>query len=209
MSSLRLLGVFCLSSAVLLATGCGQTTSSKPPSKSAGSSSPSAAASGQYATAKDAAIAAMEAKTGSKYRADGLCPSGQACLSMAQVSGNTDPNAGFNAAYVQMGYGGSGGGAACFTYLFHDSTGWHLYPPIICGQQGGLNPILGYDDEVQVTGGCGNIRQQPSISAKVVACLTNGTTVHIDTTPPRYVDGHIWWSVNNGQGFMAHDILIR
>ncbi len=97
----------------------------------------------------------------------------------------------------------------CFTYLFHDSTGWHLYPPIICGQQGGLNPILGYDDEVQVTGGCGNIRQQPSISAKVVACLTNGTIVHIDTTPPRYVDGHIWWSVNNGQGFMAHDVLIR
>src|SRR4029077_1768302 len=158
---------------------------------------------------KDAAIAAMEAKTGSKYSEDGVCPSGQACLSMAQVSGNTDPNAGFNAAYVQMGYGGSGGGAACFTYLFHDSTGWHLYPPIICGQQGGLNPILGYDDQVQLTGGgCGNVRQQPSLSAKVVACLKNGTTVHIDTTPPRYVDGHIWWSVNNGQGFMAHDVLI-
>jgi hypothetical protein len=128
---------------------------------------------------------------------------------MAQVSGNTDPNAGLNAAYVQMGYGGSGGGAACFTYLFHDATGWHLYPPIICGQQGGLNPILGYDDQVQVTGSCANIRQQPTISAKVVACLTNGTTVHIDTTPPRYADGHIWWSVNNGQGFMAHDVLIR
>jgi hypothetical protein len=128
---------------------------------------------------------------------------------MAQVSGNTDPKAGFNAAYVQMGYGGSGGGAACFTYLFHDATGWHLYPPIICGQQGGLNPILGYDDQVQLTGGCANVRQQPSISAKVVACLTNGATVHIDTTPPRYVDGHIWWSVNNGQGFMAHDVLVR
>jgi hypothetical protein len=151
----------------------------------------------------------MEAKTGSKYSADGTCPSGQSCLSMAQVSGNTDPNAGFNAAYVQMGYGGSGGGAACFTYLFHDSAGWHLYPPIVCGQQGGFNPILGYDDQVQLTSGCANVRQQPSISAKVVACLTNGTTVHIDTTPPRYVDGHIWWSVNNGQGFMAHDVLIK
>jgi hypothetical protein len=209
MSSSRLLGVLCLFSALLLATGCGQTTSSKPPPQAAGSASPSPAASGQYATAKDAAIAAMEAKTGSKYSADGTCPSGQSCLSMAQVSGNTDPNAGFNAAYVQMGYGGSGGGAACFTYLFHDSTGWHLYPPIVCGQQGGFNPILGYDDQVQLTGGCANVRQQPSISAKVVACLTNGTTVHIDTTPPRYVDGHIWWSVNNGQGFMAHDVLIK
>ena len=208
MSPWRFLGAFGLSSALLVATGCGSTTSSKPPAT--GSSSPSPSASVQYATAKDAAIAAMVAKTGSTYRADGLCPSGQACLSMAQVSGNTDPNAGFNAAYVQMGYGGSGGGAACFTYLFHDSAGWHLYPPIICGQQGGLNPILGYDDQVQLTGGgCGNVRQQPSLTAKVVACLTNGTTVHIDTTPPRYVDGHIWWSVNNGQGFMAHDVLIR
>ena len=210
MSRSSLLGVFGLASALLLATGCGQTTSSKPPPKAAGSASASPSASVQYATAKDAAIAAMEAKTGSTYRADGLCPNGQACLSMAQVSGNTDPSAGFNAAYVQMGYGGSGGGAACFTYLFHDSSGWHLYPPIICGQQGGLNPILGYDDQVQLTGGgCGNVRQQPSLSAKVVACLTNGTSVHIDTTPPRYVDGHIWWSVNNGQGFMAHDVLIR
>ena len=199
-----------LSLALLLLTGCGQTTGGKPPTQAAGSSSPSPAPSGQYATAKDAAIAAMEAKTGSTYRADGVCPNGQACLSMAQVSGNTDPKSGFNAAYVQMGYGGSGGGAACFTYLFRDTTGWHLYPPIICGQQGGLNPILGYDDQVQLTGGgCGNVRQQPNVSAKVVACLTNGTTVHIDTTPPRYVDGHIWWSVNNGQGFMAHDVLVR
>ena len=209
MSRSSLLSVFGLFSVLLLATGCGPTTGSRPPTQAAGSSSPSPAASGQYATAKDAAIAAMEAKTGSTYRADGVCPNGQSCLSMAQVSGNTDPNAGFNAAYVQMGYGGSGGGAACFTYLFHDATGWHLYPPIICGQQGGLNPILGYDDQVQVTGGCANIRQQASISAKVVTCLTNGTTVHIDTTPPRYVDGHIWWSVNNGQGFMAHDVLIK
>ncbi len=151
----------------------------------------------------------MVAKTGSTYRADGVCPSGQSCLSGAQEFGNTDPNSGFNAAYVQMGYGGSGGGAACFVYLFSDSAGWHLYPPIVCGQQGGLNPILGSDDQVQVTGGsCGNVRQQPSLSSKVVACLKNGTTVSIDTTPPRYVDGHIWWSVNHQQGFMAHDVLI-
>ena len=88
----------------------------------------------------------MIAKTGYTYREDGLCASGQACLSRAQVFGNTDPNAGFNAAYVQMGYGGQGGRAACFTYLYYDSAGWHLYPPIVCGQQGGLNPIMGYED---------------------------------------------------------------
>ena len=151
----------------------------------------------------------MVAKTGSTYREDGLCPSGQSCLSKAQVFGNTEPNSGFDAAYVQMGYGGQGGGAACFVYLFSDAAGWHSNPPIVCGQQGGLNPILGYEDQVQVTGGgCGNVRQQPSITAKIVACLKNGTTVSIDTTPPRYVDGHIWWSVNHQQGFMAHDVLV-
>ncbi len=208
MSLSKLLGVFSLASTLLLATGCGQTTTSKAP-QATGSLFPSPSGSAHYATAKEAAIAAMVAKTGSTYREDGLCPSGQSCLSMAQVFGNTDPNAGLNAAYVQMGYGGQGGGAACFTYLFYDSAGWHLYPPIVCGQEGGLNPILGYDDQVQVTaGGCGNVRQQPSLSAKVVACLKNGTTVTIDKIPPRFVDGHIWWSVNRGQGFMAHDVLI-
>jgi len=152
----------------------------------------------------------MVAKAGSTYREDGLCPSAQACLSKAQVFGNADPNSGLNAAYVQMGLGGSGGGAACFVYVFYDAAGWHLYPPTICGQQGGLNPTLGYDDQVQVTAGsCGNVREQPTLNSKVVACIKNGTTVAIDTMPPRYIDGHIWWSVNHGQGFMAHDVLIK
>jgi hypothetical protein len=216
MSAWKLLRVFGLSAAFLLVTGCGQTTSGQPPSQATGSlsasstPSPSPSASAQFATAKEAAIAAMEAKTGSTYREDGLCPTGQACLSMAQVNGNADPNSGFNAAYVQMGFGGYGGGSACFVYVFYDSAGWHLYPPTICSQQGGLNPILGYEDQVQVTGGgCANVRQQPSLSSKVVACIKNGTTVTIDATPPRYVDGHIWWSINHQQGFMAHDALIQ
>jgi hypothetical protein len=193
---------------LLLMTACGS-TSTQHPSSSTGTSSPSPLVSGRYATAKEAAIAAMVAKTGSTYREDGLCPSGTACLSNAQVFGNTDPKSGLNAAYVQMGYGGQGGGAACFVYLVYDAAGWHSYPPIVCGQQGGLNPILGYQDQVQVAGGgCGNVRQLPSITAKIVACIKNGTTVTIDTTPPRYVDGHIWWSINHGQGFMAHDVLV-
>jgi hypothetical protein len=163
----------------------------------------------QFSTVEKAAIAGVEAKTGATYTGDGPCPSGQSCLSGAQVFGNSDPNAGFNAAYVQMSHGGSGGGGVCYAYVFHDSAGWHLYPPVVCGQQGGRNPVLGADDQVQVTGGgCGNVRQQPSLTAKVVACLKNGTTVSIDDIPPRYVDGHIWWSVNHGQGFMAHDVLV-
>jgi len=210
MSLSKLLVVFGLSSTVMLATGCGQTSSGQHPPQSSGSASPSPSASGRYATAKDAAIAAMVAKTGSTYREDGLCPSGQSCLSKAMVFGNTDPASGFNAAYVQMGYGGSGGGAACFVYVFYDAAGWHLYPPIVCGQQGGQNPIMGYDDQVQLTtGSCANVREQPSISSKIVVCIKNGTTVAIDNVPPRYNDGHIWWSVNHQQGFMAHDVLVH
>lgn len=205
MSPWRLLGVLGLFLSLLVAAGCGGTTSSRQ-SPPAGSASPSPKASG--ATPKDVAIAAMIAKTGSTYHEDGVCPANQSCLSKAMVFGNTDPASGFNAAYVQMGYGGSGGGAACFTYLFYDSAGWHALPPIVCGQQGGFNPIMGSDDVVQITGGCANVRQQPSLNAKVVACLKNGTTVGIDKIPPRYAEGHIWWSVNSGQGFMAHDVLV-
>jgi hypothetical protein len=209
MSPSRWLGLLGLSFTLLIATGCGQTTSGQPVTRATGSSSTSPSASAHYATAKEAAIAAMVAKTGSAYREDGLCPSGNACLSKALVFGNTDPSSGLNAAYVQMGYGGSGGGAACFVYLFYDAAGWHSYPPIVCGQQGGSSPVLGYTDQVQVTGGgCGNVRQQPSLSSTVVACLKNGTTVAIDSTPPRYVDGHIWWSINHQQGYMAHDVLV-
>jgi hypothetical protein len=123
MSHRRWVGVFSL---LLAVTGCGPTTSSQHPVQTVAAASPTPSVSGRYATPKDAAIAAMTAKTGSTYREDGPCPSGQSCLSRAQVFGNTDPNAGINAAYVQMSYGGQGGGAACFTYLFYDSAGWHL-----------------------------------------------------------------------------------
>jgi hypothetical protein len=132
MSCRRLVRAFGFSSILLLVTACGTTSTAQHPSPTG--TSPSPLASGRYATAKAAAIAAMVAKTGSTYREDGLCPAGQSCLSKAQVFGNTDPNSGLNAAYVQMGYGGQGGGAACFTYVFHDAAGWHLYPPIVCGQ---------------------------------------------------------------------------
>jgi hypothetical protein len=199
--------VFGLISTLLLATGCGPSSGQHPP-QSTGSASPTPSGPARYATAKDAAIAAAIAKTGSTYHEDGVCPANQSCLSKALVFGNTDPASGFNSAYVQTGYGGSGGGAACFTYLFYDSAGWHALPPIVCGQQGGQNPIMGSDDVVQITGGCANVRQQPSLNAKIVACLKNGTTVAIDKVPPRYAEGHIWWSVNTGQGFMAHDVLI-
>src|ERR1700737_1443572 len=114
MSNWRWLGGFGLQSTMVLPTGGGQTSTTQHPSPATASSSASPAASAHYATAKDAGIAGVEAKTGANYRTDGVCPSGQSCLSGAQVFGNTDPSAGLNAGYVQVGQGGPGGGGAAF-----------------------------------------------------------------------------------------------
>ena len=63
-------------------------------------------------------------------------------------------------------------------------------------------------DHVNVSGGCANVRSAPGLSSTVVACLKNGTVVSIDHNFSVYLDGHIWWSINNQQGWMAHDFLI-
>jgi hypothetical protein len=164
--------------------------------------------SGSYPSAEQAGIAGTETKTGLTYTA-GACPSGQSCLSGARVFGNADPNLGLDAAYVQMAGGGSGGGAICDAYVYYDSAGWHVFPPVACVQQSGYNPVLGTEDHVQVPGGgCANVRQSPTLGAKVLTCLRDGTLVTVDTIFPRYADGHIWWSINHQQGFMAYDYLI-
>lgn len=213
-----------LSAIAFLVTGCGsgaldqapsQQTTAKTPTPaasitaSAGStSSPAPSYSGSYPSAEQAGIAGTETKTGLTYTV-GACPSGQSCLSGAKVFGNADPNLGLDAAYVQMAAGGSGGGAICDAYVYYDSAGWHVFPPVACVQQSGYNPVLGTEDHVQVPGGgCANVRQSPTLGAKVVTCLKDGTLVTVDTIFPRYADGHIWWSINHQQGFMAHDYLI-
>ena len=214
-------------SATLL-TACGSVTGGQPPSRqtvagtttpaatistsvtstTASPSSPSPSYSRSYSSAEQAGIAGAQTKTGLSY-STAACPPGQSCLSGAQVFGNADPNTGLDAAYVQTAAGGSGGGAICDAYVYYDSAGWHVFPPVACVQQSGYNPVLGTQDHVQVPGGgCANVRQSPSISAKVVTCLSDGTLVTVDTFFPRYADGHIWWSINHGQGYMAHDYLI-
>jgi len=140
---------------------------------------PSPSYGGSYSSAEQAGIAGTEAKTGLTYTA-GPCPSGQSCLGGAQVFGNPDTNLGLDAAYVQMAAGGSGGGAICDAYVDYDSAGWHVFPPVACVQQSGYNPVLGTQDHVQVPGGgCANVRQSPTLGAKVVTCLMDGTSPSI------------------------------
>lgn len=152
-----------------------------------------------YPSALDAGIAGAKAKTGLDY---GTCSTRQ-CLTGSTIVGNTDPVTGLNAASVEL----STGAQQCFAYVYRDSAGWH-YWNAICPQKAGLNPVLGSPDTVRVSSGCANLRANPSLKAGIVDCLKDGTVVNVDSILPRYVDGHIWWSINSGKGWMAHAFLV-
>ena len=130
-----------------------------------------------------------------------VCSGSQKCFQVANPAGaiiGTDAGS-FN--------GGSScktfcGGSACTVYLYKDSAGWH-YVNARCYQDSGYVP--GRQDKVYVTG-CANFRMTPSITAKILGCLGNGTFVDVDSAPV-YRDGHIWWHLA-GRGWMAHDFLV-
>jgi hypothetical protein len=142
-----------------------------------------------------AAIAGVEAKTGLHYAP--RCAPGAACLSM------TSQTVGQNAAVVVFS-AASSGGKQCAGYVFHQNGGWHLLDTV-CALPGRISPLVGHDAIVHVQGKCANVRNAASLQAGVVACLANGTTVHIDRGPT-YADGRLWW--HEAQGWMAHDFLV-
>jgi hypothetical protein len=129
------------------------------------------------------------------------CSGSQQCFQVANPSGalvGTDAG---------MFRGGSScktfcGGAACTVFLYRDAGGWH-YVNARCYQDSGYVP--GRQDHVFVTG-CANFRSLPSLTAKVLGCLGNGTLVDVDSAPV-YRDKHIWWHLA-GRGWMAHDFLV-
>ena len=100
------------------------------------------------------------------------------------------------------GASGTGGGAGCFVFLYHDASGWH-YVNARCSQATGSIP--GPQDRVFVSN-CANVRDSPGLSGRVLACLSSGTFVDVDSAPI-YTDGHIWWHLA-GRGWMAHDFLV-
>jgi len=118
---------------------------------------------------------------------------------------------GDHAAYGQFNSFSTGGGAACFGYIFEDGSGWHSMDAACV--QNAVNPVRGQADIVRVTGGCANVRQTPGLSGKVLNCLSNGTEVQIDDGP-NYVQngagqlGYLWWHLA-GKGWMAHQFLLE
>ena len=146
------------------------------------------------ASAQAAAIRGVESATGLHYA--GRCPAGAACLSMLSQT------AGQDAAAVLFSTASSGG-RQCAGYVYQSSGGWHFLDAV-CGLPGQLSPLVGHEATVHVPGSCANVRDRPSLKAGVVACLSDGTRVHIDGGPT-YADGRIWW--REQRGWLAHDFL--
>ncbi|TME44818.1 MAG: zinc ribbon domain-containing protein [Chloroflexi bacterium] len=68
-----------------------------------------------------------------------------------------------------------------------------------------VSPLVGHDATVHVPGNCANVHASASLQGGVVACLYDGTTIHVDGGPV-YADGFLWW--HTSKGWMAHDFLV-
>ena len=151
--------------------------------------------SGVATTAQAAAIRGVESTTGLHYA--GSCPAGAACLSVLSQTVGQD------AAAVLFSTAGTPGGRQCAGYVYRSSGDWHFLDAV-CGLPGQLSPLVGREATVHVPGSCANVRDRPSLKGGVVACLYDGTRVHIDGGPT-YADGRIWW--RQQRGWLAHDFL--
>lgn len=138
------------------------------------------------------------------YKDWSACSNGENCFRIApEPSGMIGTSAGvLNGSYGQ--FPGGGLGAACWLFLYSDSTGWHVLN-FACAQNPGYTPgSAGTGTHVYVSG-CANYRSAPSLSAQVLGCLGNRTVVNVDGGPT-YAEGHVWWHLTS-RGWMAHDYL--
>jgi len=146
-------------------------------------------------SAQAAAVRGVEFTTGLHYA--GSCPAGAACLSMLSQTVGQD------AAAVLFSTASTPGGRQCAGYVYRSSGVWHFLDAV-CGLPGQVSPLVGREATVHVPGSCANVRDRPSLKGGVVACLYDGTRVHIDGGPT-YADGRIWW--RQQRGWLAHDFL--
>jgi hypothetical protein len=157
---------------------------------------PSTSGASAVGTPLAAAIPGVEAKTGLRV-ATGKCPNKTACLRVAsQVIGQ-------EAAAVVFSTAGSAG-RQCAGYVYHSGGAWHFLDAA-CGLPGQLSPLAGNGAVVHVPGNCANVRNAPSLTAGVVACLKDGTAIRLDGGPT-YAGGRLWW--HEKDGWIAHDFLI-
>lgn len=142
------------------------------------------------------AVPGVEAKTGLTYTT-GACASNKPCLKLARQT------TGLGAAAIQFSTAGSGG-RQCAGYVYQAAGAWHFLNAT-CGLPGQVSPLVGSQATVHVPGQCANVRDAAGLHGSIAACLNDGTSVRVDGGP-NYVDGKIWWHLEN-KGWMAHDFL--
>jgi hypothetical protein len=146
-------------------------------------------------TPQAAAIPGVEAKTHLHY-STGKCEANTPCLTVASETMGKD------AAAVVFSTASSAA-RQCVGYVYRSAGRWHFLSAV-CGLPNQLSPLVDHDATVRIAGGCANVREGPGLKAHVVACLNDGTTLHIDGGPT-YADSRLWW--HHRQGWMAQDFL--
>ena len=168
-----------------------------------------------FATADEAAAYLAQSKTSGR-----LTPSHEACpvnIACVWLSGRRDGHA---AAYFVGAAGSNNDVQTCAFYLVNDAGRWETLDSI-CSNAPTPFPAVGSTGMVLLgmgETGCVNVHVAPGVSAKVVACLSEGTQVQIDdgpyfippanafpsTNPPGALD--YWWHIA-GRGWMVHQYL--
>ena len=146
-------------------------------------------------TAQAAAIPGVEAKTHLPY-GSGTCATDAPCLTVASETVGTD------AAAVVFSTASSAA-RECVGYVYRNGGHWYFLDAV-CGLPDQLSPMVAHDAIVHVPGSCATVRAVASLTSGVVACLKDGSTVHIDGGPT-YAGGRLWW--HEQHGWIAHDFL--
>jgi hypothetical protein len=97
----------------------------------------------------------------------------------------------------------NGSGYGLYVYLVKQPAGWQLYEKFVT--QNFSPPFTGFSGTLQFKSGCVNVRESPSLTAKVVTCLGSGASIQIDGTPT-FADGYIWWHLGS-RGWAVHKFL--
>jgi hypothetical protein len=177
-----------------------------------------AAAPQAFGSVLDATFGAVADETGLTVTESCTPTPQQGCLtsSAGPVLGSAN-----TAAFQHFDHSGTGGGAACFSYVYEDSAGWHPLD-VACTQNTGYNPSVGSSNYIFGPGsGCANVYASPSHSSSFSGCLTwaqsgSGTEYAIDQGPTytaetdatsHQLEGTIWWHLQ-GQGWITQDFLV-
>jgi hypothetical protein len=168
------------------------------------------------------AYIAAAVTTGRYVTSSDACPINTACVWM------TAEQDGQSAAYSTVVAGSNGITQACVIYLVSTSTGWQglggdVGIDSVCSPTGAAFPGVDEHGQIQMglgQTGCVNVHSTPSLSARVVSCLPDGSPVVVDGGPA-YVPASpplppidlpsatldYWWHIA-GQGWLVHAYLL-